>query len=65
MWGRPEEEGWQVNGRTPKPKVIDILWGSLFKVPVQHWHHAITSVLPRLDPSMAQWESNSQPKDNP
>ena len=35
----------------------------LFKVPVQHRHLAILSVFPRLDPSMAQWDSNSQHKD--
>ena len=33
-----------------------------FKVPVQHRHQAILSVLPWPDPSMAQWDLNSQPR---
>ena len=36
-----------------------------FKVSVQHRHLAILSVLPRLDSSMGQLDSNSQPKDGP
>ena len=36
-----------------------------FKVPVQHRHRAILSVLLQLDLSMAQRDSNSQPKDDP
>ena len=35
-----------------------------FKVPFQHRQQAILSVLPRLDPSMAQLYLNSQPKDD-
>ena len=54
-------------------KKVDIQSGSQrhkhfvdsFKVPVQHLHRAILYVLPRLDPSMTQRDSNSQPKDDP
>ena len=55
-------------------KKVDIRSGSqhnrqfvgFFKVPtIQHWHRIILSVIPRLYPSMAQWDSNSQLKDNP
>ena len=34
-------------------------------VSVKHRHRTILSVLPRLDPSMAKLDFNSQPKDNP
>ena len=35
------------------------------KVPVQHRNRAILSVRPQLDPSITQWDWNSQPKDDP
>ena len=35
------------------------------KMPIQHRHGAILSVLPRLDLSLALWDSNWQPKTDP
>ena len=45
------------------PNSIGILYGS--NVPIQNRCQAILSVLPRLEPSMAQWNSNSQLKGDP
>ena len=57
---RQAEEGWPTVGLPRHRHFV-----GFFKVSVQHRHWAILSVLPRLDPSITEWDSNSQPKDDP
>ena len=52
-WRRPKKGGWPTVG-------LPILAFCRVLYFVQHLHWAILSVLPQLDPSMAQWDSNSQ-----
>ena len=42
-----------------------MVWDDITHLESQDMAHVILSVLPRLNLSIAQWESNSQPKDDP